>query len=40
MATIVLGLFVPTIAITVYLAIAIFLFVPFRAVIAELSGHA
>lgn len=38
-ATIVLALFVPTIAIAVYLAIAIFLFIPFRAVMAELSGH-
>ena len=37
-ATIVLGLFVPTIAIAVYLAIALFLFIPFRAVMAELSG--
>lgn len=39
MATILLGLFVPTIAIAVYLAIALYLFIPFRSVIAELSGH-
>lgn len=39
MATIVLGLFVPTIAIAVYLAIALYLFIPFRTAIAELSGR-
>jgi uncharacterized membrane protein len=39
LATIALGLFVPTIAIVVYLAIAVFLFIPFRAVMAELSGR-
>ena len=38
-ATIVLSLFVPTIAINVYLAIAIFLFIPFGAVIAARSGR-
>jgi uncharacterized membrane protein len=38
-ATIVLGLFMPTVAIAVYLVIAIFLFVPFRAVLGELTGH-
>ncbi len=36
--TILLGLFFPSAAIAVYLAIAIFLFVPFRAVIHALSG--
>jgi uncharacterized membrane protein len=36
---VVLSLFVPTIAMVVYLAIALFLFVPFRAVLAELQGH-
>jgi uncharacterized membrane protein len=37
--TILLGLFVPTVAIILYLAIAIFLFVPFGDVISELSGN-
>lgn len=37
-ATIVLGLFFPSAAIVVYLGIAIFLFVPFRAVIHAISG--
>jgi uncharacterized membrane protein len=38
-ATILLGLLVPTVAIVSYLAIALFLFVPFRAVMRELSGR-
>jgi uncharacterized membrane protein len=37
--TILLGLFVPTVAIILYLAIAIFLFVPFGDVMSELSGN-
>jgi uncharacterized membrane protein len=36
-ATIVLSLFFPSVAVAVYLAIAFFLFIPFRAVLAELS---
>ena len=38
LATIVLSLFLPNVAIAVYLVIALYLFVPFRAVMHELSG--
>ena len=37
-ATILLSLFFPSAAVVVYLAIAIFLFVPFRTVIHAISG--
>jgi uncharacterized membrane protein len=37
-ATILLGLLFPIVAVIIYLAIAVFLFVPFRAVLRELSG--
>jgi len=38
LATILLGIFFPSIAVIMYLAIAIYLFVPFRAVFGEIAG--